>query len=101
MKDWFFTPGAFCNKTKTDKKKQTKNNTKQTRDRNKNKNKQKKTKTKKEKGFEKIKNSFNFESGNGCEIYVRMFFFDFSKVFDLVYNTVLLCELGNLEVDRK
>ena len=58
-----------------------------------------KTNKKKQKGFEKVKNSFNFELGNGCEIYVRMFFFDFAKGFDLVYNTVLLCELGNLEVD--
>ena len=32
-------------------------------------------------------------------MYVRMFFSDFSKGFDLVDHNVLLCELDNLDVD--
>ena len=39
------------------------------------------------------------ESVDGGEMYVRMFFSDFSKGFDLVEHNVLLRELDNLEVD--
>ena len=39
------------------------------------------------------------ESVDGGEMYVRMFFSDFSKGFDLVDHNVLLCELDNLDVD--
>ena len=39
------------------------------------------------------------ESVDGGEMYVRMFFSDFSKEFDLVDHNVLLRELDNLDVD--
>ena len=39
------------------------------------------------------------ESVDGGEMYVRMFFSDFSKGFDLVDHNVLLRELDNLDVD--
>ena len=39
------------------------------------------------------------ESVDGGEMYVRMFFFDFPKEFDLVDHNVLLRELDNLNVD--
>ena len=39
------------------------------------------------------------ESVDGGEMYVRMFFSDFSKGFDLVDHNVLLHELDNLDVD--
>ena len=39
------------------------------------------------------------ESVDGGEMYVKMFFSDFSKEFDLVDHNVLLRELDNLDVD--
>ena len=39
------------------------------------------------------------ESVDGGEMYVRMFFSDFSKEFDFVDHNVLLRELDNLDVD--
>ena len=39
------------------------------------------------------------ESLDGGEMYVRMFFSDFSKGFDLVDHNVLLREMDNLDVD--
>ena len=40
-----------------------------------------------------------FESADGGEMYVRIFFSHFSKGFDLVDHNVLLRELDNLDVD--